>query len=114
MRRPTPQVDADVAELRDIAELFSKQGKRETADFLRAVATRYEVVSGAYRTASAALVADKRMPIDSDELQSAAEAFAEWSDGAAYFKYHAFARWVEQRHGILEREAWEIARDICS
>ena len=54
---------------------------------------------------------DKRMPIDSDELQSAAEAFAEWSDGAAYFKYHAFARWVEQRHGILEREAWEVARD---
>jgi len=41
-------VDADVAELRDIAVWFMQRGKIQTGEYLAQVATRYEVVSGAY------------------------------------------------------------------
>lgn len=43
-------VDADCAELRDIAEWFDRQGKKPNGDFLRAVANRHEVLFGAYWT----------------------------------------------------------------
>lgn len=41
-------VDADVAELRDIAKWFDERGKPMQSAFLRDVANRYEVVFGAY------------------------------------------------------------------
>lgn len=43
--------EADVQELRDIAQYFAERDKNETAEFLRSVATRYEVLHGAYMTA---------------------------------------------------------------
>lgn len=45
------QVDEDCAELREIADWFDQAGKRDNATFLRAVATRHEVVYGAWVTA---------------------------------------------------------------
>lgn len=41
-------VDADIAELRDIAKWFDERGKPMQSAFLRDVAKRYEVIFGAY------------------------------------------------------------------
>ena len=54
---PTPilfgdVIDADCAELRDIAEWFEKRGKPMQGEFLRKVALRHEVIAGAYATAT--------------------------------------------------------------
>lgn len=43
--------EADVQELRDIAQYFAERDKNETAEFLNSVATRYEILHGAYMTA---------------------------------------------------------------
>ena len=56
----------DVEELRDIAEWFDKRGDSLNGDFLRAVATRYEVLAGAYSTAS--------------KVRSAASNFFAWAN----------------------------------
>lgn len=45
-------VDADVKELRDIAQWFDRRGDKDNGDFLRAVAARHEILSGAYSTSS--------------------------------------------------------------
>lgn len=55
--RPAPiligdVVDADCAELRDMAAWFESRGKPMQGEFLRKVADRHEVIFGAYWTAT--------------------------------------------------------------
>lgn len=55
--RPAPVligdvVEADCAELRDIAMWFESRGKPMQGEFLRKVADRHEVIFGAYWTAT--------------------------------------------------------------
>ena len=55
--RPAPVligdvVEADCAELRDIAAWFESRGKPMQGEFLRRVADRYEVIFGVYWTAT--------------------------------------------------------------
>lgn len=47
----------DCYELRDIAEWFDLHGKKSNGDFLRHMATRHEVLFGAYETAAMKAVA---------------------------------------------------------
>ncbi|MCY1384153.1 hypothetical protein D9M69_723690 [compost metagenome] len=46
-------VEMDCYELRDIAEWFDLQGKKSNGDFLRSMATRHEILFGAYEKAAA-------------------------------------------------------------
>ena len=44
-------IEADCLELRELSKYFEERGKPENAKFLRDVATRHEVIFGAYWTA---------------------------------------------------------------
>lgn len=46
----TEQVDADLKELRELADYFDRQRLKDDAHRLRYIATRYEVIAGAYVT----------------------------------------------------------------
>lgn len=46
------EVEADCAELRDIAEWFDRQGKKPNGDFLRSLAHRHKILAGAYRSST--------------------------------------------------------------
>ncbi|WP_439684819.1 hypothetical protein MNJPNG_04755 [Cupriavidus oxalaticus] len=45
-------VEMDCYELRDMADWFDQQGKKSNGDFLRSMATRHEILFGAYETAN--------------------------------------------------------------
>lgn len=45
-------VDADVRKLREIADYFDQRGNKSNGDLMRAVASRHEVLFGAYWTAT--------------------------------------------------------------
>lgn len=72
------QKDAD--ELRDIAKYFDQLGKKDNGDFLRAVASRHEVLAGAYQASSTRYEKELKEWIERDRTPEEQAAALKWLD----------------------------------
>ena len=109
---PADTVCSDASELRDIANEYAERGKPETAEFLRAIATRIDVMAGAFRKMQSRL--DQQCePMTIDEIDALAQEQNVWTTGGIIFDFITFAREIEIHHGITA-PSWEITRDYCS